>query len=49
MANLSASSEELDVLKKMFFRLDTDKSGTLTIQEIKAGIDMIEKQGIAGA
>lgn len=39
MANLNSSSDELDMLKKMFNKLDTDKNGTLTIDEIKKGMD----------
>ena len=43
IANLNSSSKDLDVLKKMFLKLDTDNSGTLTIMEIKKGIDTIEE------
>lgn len=42
IANLNSSSEELDMLKKMFLRLDSDKNGTLTIDEIRRGMDEIE-------
>ena len=46
LANLNTSSSELDMLKKMFFKLDEDKSGTLTIDEIKRGMDQIESLGL---
>jgi Ca2+-binding EF-hand superfamily protein len=42
IANLNSSSDELDTLKKMFLKLDSDMNGTLTIQEIKRGMDEIE-------
>lgn len=42
IANLNSNSEELENLKKMFLALDTDHSGTLTIDEIKKGMDQIE-------
>ena len=45
MANLNSSSDELETLKRMFLKLDTDKNGTLTIQEIKRGMDEIEAAG----
>lgn len=32
------------MLKKMFLRLDSDKNGTLNIDEIKKGMDEIEAQ-----
>lgn len=35
MANLTPLSEELEMLKRMFNKLDSDKNGTLTIQEIR--------------
>ena len=49
MANLNSSSDELDMLKKMFNKLDTDKNGTLTIDEIKKGMDEIDKLGISSS
>ena len=49
MANLNSSSDELDMLKKMFNKLDTDKNGTLTIDEIKKGMDKIDKLGISSS
>lgn len=48
MANLNSSSDELEKLKKMFLRLDEDKNGTLTIDEIRHGMDEIE-QTLSGA
>lgn len=48
IANLNSSSEDLEVLKKMFIKLDTDRSGTLTIDEIRKGMDEIESLGISG-
>lgn len=41
MANLGSGSEDLDMLKKMFNQLDSDKNGTLTINEIRRGIDEV--------
>jgi len=41
MANLSSGSEDLEMLKKMFNKLDSDKNGTLTIDEIRRGIDEV--------
>ncbi len=32
----------------MFLKLDTDNNGTLTIDEIRKGMDDIESQGITG-
>jgi Ca2+-binding EF-hand superfamily protein len=42
IANLNSSSEELEVLRRMFLKLDTDQNGTLTIDEIRKGMDEIE-------
>lgn len=39
--NLKATSEELEELKNMFFKLDTSKDGKLSIEEIKDGMDNI--------
>ena len=38
-----ASDEDIDKLKKLFEEMDTNKSGTLNINEIKEGIDKIQK------
>ena len=38
-----ASDEDIDKLKKIFEEMDTNKSGTLNINEIKEGIDKIQK------
>lgn len=42
MANINSSTEDLEMLKKMFLKLDTDKNGTLNIEEIKKGMQEIE-------
>jgi len=36
---LKASSEELEELKNLFIRLDTSKDGTLSIEELKEGME----------
>lgn len=41
MANLSLGSDDLEMLKKMFNMLDTDRNGTLNIREIREGIDKV--------
>lgn len=41
IANLGSGSEDLAMLKKMFNQLDSDKNGTLTIDEIRKGIDEV--------
>lgn len=48
IANLNSSSEDLEILKKMFIKLDTDRSGTLNIDEIRKGMDEIETLGLSG-
>ena len=44
MANLAASDEELETLKKMFRELDKDGSGELNSKEIKEGFERILKE-----
>ena len=44
IANLNSSSEELERLRMMFKKLDTDKNGTLTIDEIRRGMDELESE-----
>jgi calcium-dependent protein kinase len=44
MANIAASNEELENLKKMFNELDKDRSGELNSQEIKEGFEKIMKE-----
>ena len=39
--------EDINKLKKIFEEMDTDKSGTLSINEIKTGLDKIEKEKIS--
>ena len=33
--------EEVDGIKKMFSMMDTDKNGTLTLEELKEGLHII--------
>jgi hypothetical protein len=42
-ANLFASKEELDRLKELFNRLDKEKTGTLSRENIENGIEELEK------
>ena len=42
IVNLKATSEELEELKGMFFKLDTSKDGKLSLDEIKEGMDNLE-------
>lgn len=39
LVGLKASSEELEELKNLFLRLDTSRDGTLSIEEIKEGME----------
>lgn len=41
---LKASSEELDKLKNLFISLDTSKDGTLSIEELRDGMDKMTGQ-----
>jgi Ca2+-binding EF-hand superfamily protein len=41
---LKASSEELDKLKNLFISLDTSKDGTLSIDELKEGMERMVGQ-----
>jgi calcium-dependent protein kinase len=41
---LKASSEELEELKNLFIRLDTSKDGTLSIEELKEGMEQVTKK-----
>eukprot|EP00347_Sterkiella_histriomuscorum_P010571 403375769 len=47
IVGLKASSEELEELKNLFLRLDTSRDGTLSIDEIQAG--MQQMMGILGS
>lgn len=38
---MKASSEELEELKNLFIKLDTSKDGSLSIEEIKEGMDQV--------
>ena len=44
MVGFKASSDELEKLKQLFISLDTSKDGTLSIDELKEGMERIEKQ-----
>jgi len=44
MVGFKASSEELEKLKQLFLSLDTSKDGTLSVEELKEGMERIEKQ-----
>lgn len=39
---MKTSSEELEELKQLFLQLDTSKDGTLSIDELKAGVQQIK-------
>ncbi len=41
MANLHSGCEDLELLKKMFIKLDSDKNGSLSIHEIRKGFDEV--------
>lgn len=42
----SLSEEEIMGLKEMFKSMDTDNSGTLTVEELKAGLPKLGNLGI---
>ena len=42
LVGMKTSSEELEELKQLFLQLDTSKDGTLSIDELKAGIKLIK-------
>ena len=41
IVNLKSRSEDLEDLKNMFLKLDTSKDGTLSIQEMKKGLEEV--------
>lgn len=42
IVNLKTSSEELEELKNMFLQFDTSRDGTLSIDEIKVGLENVQ-------
>lgn len=41
---MKTSDDELEELKNLFLKLDTSKDGTLSIDEVTAGIDQIRSK-----